>query len=110
MRVVSQNRNYSVDFDRTIFWKQNNVIYGKIDDDSNILFGNYKSNERATEVFSDMHTAYSPVYSISDALTEDQIREMLIKSKNIVANNIINAGRDSWISTFDNYVYYMPEE
>lgn len=110
MRVISQNRNYSFDFDRTVFWKQNNIIYGKIDDDSNILFGSYKSNERASEVFMDMHNAYAPVYSISDAFTEDQIREMLIKSKNIVVNNITNVGQDACITTFDNYVYLMPEE
>ena len=110
MRVVSQNRNYSVDFDRTVFWRQNNVIYGKIYDDSNILFGSYKSNERAAEVFIDMHAAYAPAYSISDAFTEDQIREMLIRSKNIVANNITNVGQDACITTFDNYVYLMPEE
>lgn len=110
MRVVSQSRNYSVDFDRIIFWKQLNIIYGKIDDDSNIVFGSYESNERADEVFQDMHNAYAPVYSISDKLTQEQINEILITSKNIHANNIINAGKDMYLTTYDNYVYYMPEE
>ena len=48
---------------------------------------------------------------INDAnMTEDQIREMLIRSKNIVANNITNVGQDACITKFDNYVYLMPEE
>ena len=42
MRVVSQNRNYSFDFDRTVFWTQYNVIYAKIGIDS-IAIGQYKS-------------------------------------------------------------------
>lgn len=109
MRVVSQNRNFSFDFDRTVFWTQYNLIYAKVGVES-FPIGSYKSNERASEVFMDMHNAYAPVYSISDAFTEDQIREMLIKSKNIVVNNITNAGQDAYITTFDNYVYLMPEE
>ena len=54
MRVVSQNRNYSFDFDRTVFWTQYNVIYAKIGIDS-IAIGKYESDERAAEVFEDMH-------------------------------------------------------
>ena len=30
MRVVSQSKNFSFDFDRTVFWRQGDVIYAKI--------------------------------------------------------------------------------
>lgn len=109
MRVVSQNRNYSVDFDRTLFWKQNNVIYGKIDDNSNIVFGSYKSNERTDEVFLDMHNAYAPVGIITTNLTDEQAREF-IGSVNLHAKIIQMDDSDAAITTYENIVYYMPEE
>lgn len=109
MRVVSQNRNYSADFDRTLFWKQNNVIYGKIDDNSNIVFGSYKTNERADEVFLDMHNAYAPIGIITTNLTDEQAREF-IGSVNLHAKIIQMDDSDAAITTYENIVYYMPEE
>lgn len=109
MRIVSQNRTYSVDFDRTVFLVQNAGIYAKIDD-NNVLFGIYGNEKRAKEVFEDIHKAYAPVYSISDQLTEEQVLDMLLPSKNVVANNVLNTGRDMCLTTYDNYVYYMPEK
>lgn len=108
MRVVSQNRNYSVDFDRTLFWKQNNVIYGKIDDNSNIVFGSYKSNERADEVFLDIHNAYAPVGIITTNLTNEQAKEF-IGSENIHLRVVKIDDPSAMISTYDNTIYYMPE-
>lgn len=108
MRVVSQSKNYSVDFDRTAFWMQDDIIYAKIDSE-NKVFGKYDTSKRASEVFMDMHNAYAPVYSISDGLTEEQIGAMLFSSKNVRARNITNAGPDMCLTTFDSYVYYMPE-
>ena len=109
MRVVSQNKNYSFDFDRTVFWTQYNVIYANIGTES-IAIGQYESEERATEVFDDIHKAYAPVYSISNGLNEEQVASMIVPSKNIMATNILNTGPDMCLTTFDNYVYYMPEE
>ena len=109
MRVVSQSRNYSVDFDRTVFLVQNLGIYAKIDD-NNVLFGIYGNEKRAKEVFEDIHRAYAPIYSISNNLTEEEVAAMLMPSKNILAKNIINAGMDMYLTTYDNYVYYMPEK
>lgn len=109
MRVVSQKRNYSIDFDWTVFWVQLEVIYAKIGTES-IAIGQYESDKRAAEVFEDMHKAYAPVYSISDGLTDEQIAAMIIPSSNIKAKNIVNSGSDISLTTYDNYVYYMPEE
>ena len=62
------------------------------------------------EVFEDIHRAYAAVYSFSDGLSEEQVREILMTSKNIDAKHILNTGPDMYITTFENYVYYMPEE
>ena len=48
MRVVSQNRDFSFNFDNTVFWKQYNIIYARIGKE-NIPIGQYESDERATE-------------------------------------------------------------
>ena len=64
MRVVSQNKNYSFDFDRTVFWTQYNVIYAKIGNES-IAIGQYESEERAAEVFEDMHKLLCRTLTIS---------------------------------------------
>lgn len=107
MRVVSQSRNYSFDFDRTIFWTQCNIIYAKIGVES-IAIGKYESDKRAAEVFEDMHKAYSPVGLIYDKLSEEQVKKF-VGSKNVrmTAINIDNI--DCTISTYDSIVYYMPE-
>lgn len=56
MRVISQKSSISVDFDITTFWKNENFIYAIVGDQSKVL-GRYESNERADEVFTEMHNA-----------------------------------------------------
>ena len=53
MRVVSQNRDISFNFDNTVFGKQYNIIYARIGKE-NIPIGQYESDERATEVFKEI--------------------------------------------------------
>ena len=108
MRVVSQNKNYSFDFDRTVFWTQYNVIYAKIGVDS-IAIGQYESDERAEEVFDDMHKAYSPYGLICDNITEEQI-QAFIGSENVRYNVINMENVDCAVTTCDSVVYYMPKE
>ena len=108
MRVVSQNRNFSFDFDRTVFWTQYNVIYAKIGVDS-IAIGQYESDERAEEVFEDMHKAYSPYGLICDNITEEQI-QAFIGSENVRCNVINMENIDCAVTTCDSVVYYMPKE
>ena len=108
MRVVSQNRDFSFDFDRTVFWTQYNVIYAKIGTES-IAIGQYESEERAAEVFDDMHKAYSPYGLIRDNITEEQIKAF-IGSKNVRCNVINMKNIDCAVTTCDSVVYYMPKE
>ena len=107
MRVVSQNRNYSFDFDRTVFWTQYNIIHAKIGTES-IAIGQYESDERAAEVFEDMHKAYSPYGLICDKLSEEQI-QAFCGSKNLRMPVINMNNMDCTVTTYDSVVYYMPE-
>lgn len=76
----------------------------------NQVIGRYASQKRAAEVFEDIHKAYAPVYSISCNLTEEQIKGIFIQSENVVARNIIDSDGNMNVTTYDQYVYYMPEE
>ena len=107
MRVVSQNRNYSFDFDRTVFWTQYNIIYAKIGTES-IAIGQYESEERAAEVFEDIHKAYGPYGLICDKLSEEQI-QAFCGSKNLRMPVINMDNMDCTVTTYDSVVYYMPE-
>lgn len=109
MRIVSQDRKLSVDFDRCEIWMQDKFIYRRIGIDNRVI-GAYETEERAAEVFEDIHKAYAPVYSISCNLTEEQIKGIFIQSDNIVARNIIDSDGNMNVTTYDQYVYYMPVE
>ncbi len=50
MRIVSQDRDLSVEFSQCELWTQSNVIYRRIGTDSKVL-GAYATAERAEEVF-----------------------------------------------------------
>ncbi|MBR1930344.1 MAG: hypothetical protein IJ833_02570 [Lachnospiraceae bacterium] len=108
MRIVSQDRQLSIDFANCEIRAQGSVIYRRIDGHSEVL-GVYSTVERAAEVFEDIHRAYAPVYSISGNFSEEEIRKMLVKSPNIVANNIIGVSNAQFVTTYSDYVYYMPE-
>lgn len=60
MRVVSQDKTFSVDFAQPPFWRQSRMIYAKIGT-GDIVFGQYADENRAREVFEDMHNSYFPV-------------------------------------------------
>ena len=108
MRVVSQKRDYSFDFDSTIFWIQYDTIYAKHENNS-IPIGQYKSDERAAEVFDDMHKAYScmPLIFKNVQLSEDF--EQKFKEMNRQAIITVLPDEPAKIEQINNSVYYMPE-
>ena len=107
MRIISQNRMYSFDFDRTVFWVQFEIIYAKVGTES-IAIGQYESDRRAAEVFEDMHNAYAPVGIITTNLTDEQTKEF-IGSENIHLRVVKIDDPSAMISTYDSIIYYMPE-
>lgn len=108
MRIVSQNRCQSIDFDKVYLWMQENIIYANFEN-VRLVLGTYASNERAAEIFLDIHKAYAPVGIVSTNLSEEQIKPF-IGSENISMKVIRMENPDYEVTTFDNYVYYMPEK
>ena len=107
MRVISQSRNFSFDFDQTVFWRQSDVIYAKIGGES-IAIGKYKSDERAAEVFEDMHNAYTPYKLTYKNVCAQQILPHSGLNNFMVPQ--IEKGSIDCAPICDSVVYYMPEE
>ena len=109
MRVISQSRNFSFDFDRTVFWRQSDVIYAKIGGES-IAIGKYQSDERAAEVFDDMHRVYSglPLLFQNVAISEDLHQKLKEWGTNCIVVKLPDAAQK--VEQIGNAVYYMPEE
>ena len=108
MRVVSQNRGFSFDFDRTIFWVQYNVIYAKVGAE-NIVVGKYESDERAAEVFDDIHKAYSgdTILFKNVEISEDLSERLRECNTNCIFTRL--PGEQPKIEKISNPIYYMPE-
>ena len=111
MRVISQDRRYSFDFDRASFLRQENYISAIFAGENRyILIGRYETEERAEEVFEDMHKAYSDLpilvqnVDISDDL-QQKLKEWELNA--IVAKIPDECGK---IEQIGNSVYYMTEE
>ena len=111
MRVISQDRCYSYDFDRTMFWKQDGVLYAHVAGDSrDRVLGNYKSDERAAEVYDDMHKAYSDMPLIFQNINPSENFERALKEMNHRAIITVLPDEPMKIEQINNSVYYMPEE
>lgn len=110
MRVISQDRCYSYDFDRTMFWKQDGVICAHIAGDTrDRVIGSYKSSERAAEVFEDMHKTYSgmPILFQNVEISEDLSEKLGDWETNCIITRL--PGENPKIEQIENSVYYMPE-
>lgn len=59
MRIISQRQDISVDFDRNSFRVYDKYIYlTDLGLKQDIMIGQYESEDRANEVFKDMHDQY----------------------------------------------------
>lgn len=64
MRIISQGKTVSVDFDKIFLIQIHDNVVCKISGSQNedcICLGEYKSEARAQEVFLDIHNAYSAI-------------------------------------------------
>ena len=64
MRVVSQSKDVSLDFDRAVFTANHGMITAMVDGKT-FTIGTYANLGREKEVFSDMHKAFSAFQVIS---------------------------------------------
>lgn len=110
MRIISQNRKISVNFDNIALTIENcNAIVGLVGKEYGLVLGRYGDEKRAKEVFEDIHNAYAPVYSVSSNMEPEEIMEF-VGSMNVKSNNIAYFDDNSSITTYGEYVYYMPDE
>lgn len=112
MRIISQNRDISVEFDNVILKICNGSLiyaYPYANQAATLVLGKYVSPERAREVFEDIHNAYAPVGIITTNLTEEQTKAF-IGSVNLHAQVIQMDEPNTGITTYNEFVYYMPEE
>ena len=108
MRIISQNKDLSIDFHHTPICVSYNHVCAIMDGQQKVI-GNYESDERAKEVFEDIHKAYSgmPIVLNNVEITED--------IKDILQNSCINAimtrtDDESSIKYINNGIYTMPAE
>ena len=109
MRVVSQDRKLSFDFDRCEIWVQDKCIFRRIDGDSHVI-GKYESDERAAEVFEDIHKyCTGDIYMFKNVEFKEDFKDTLERMK----RNAMYSRYDSYgpeIKRLINGVFYMPEE
>ena len=109
MRVVSQSKDVSLDFDRAVFTANHGMITAMVDGKT-FTIGTYANLGREKEVFSDMHKAFSAFQVISTIKDKQQEAEMFAVSKNISIRCVEMFDPCMGITVFDNMVYYMPEK
>lgn len=109
MRIVSQDKTVSVEFNRVYIIRDEKEILYLSEGNHRRVLGTYQSVERAKEVFLDIHNAYSPVAVITTELTQEQAK-IFIGSENMNAKIIQMDNPESGVTTYENIVYYMPEE
>lgn len=113
MRIVSQDRKTSVNFDRVVIEIINEkqiCAISHTDHGTLAFLGSYETSERAKEIFRDIHNAYSPVGLVTCALAEEEIKQF-IGSENVNQKIIMMPEDREWVvSRYGGYVYYMPEQ
>lgn len=109
MRVVSQKKDASYDFDRTEFRTSYECISATFDGRTFVI-GKYATPERAAEVFMDMHKAYAPVQVVCTNMDEKQVSALVSASQNTPIRCVEMDDPRMAITVFDNLVYYMPEK
>ena len=101
MRIISQNRDLSIDFDRTPISVNYNHVLALVGDKERVI-GQYETTERAREVFERIHKPYSE----EELKAQDKPIEFRegISTIQVTANNLGIVSYTSWV------VYEMPKE
>ena len=107
MRIISQNKDLSIDFDHTPICVSYNHVCAIIDGQQKVI-GQYKTDRRAQEVFEDIHMAYSGE-PIKVTKPDDDSYEKLLKSI-VDGTPITTTAKDSSVEYIGNGIYIMPEE
>ena len=104
MRIISQNKDLSIDFHHTPICVSYNHVCAIMDGQQKVI-GQYETDKRAQEVFNDIHKAYSGEPVKITELDESAYKTLL--------NSIVDPMPikiDSSVEYIDNGIYIMPEE
>ena len=104
MRIISQAKDLSIDFDHTPICVSYNHVCAIIDGQQKVI-GQYETDKRAQEVFNDIHKAYSGEPVKITELDESAYKTLL--------NSIVDPMPikiDSSVEYSNNGIYIMPEE
>jgi hypothetical protein len=101
MRIISQKRDLSVDFESTpISVNYNHVLA--------IIGGEYSTQERAMEVFQNIHETYSGLPVIFKNIEPDKSVNDLLREAKLNAIYTINSDNTD-IFKLDNAIFKMPQ-
>ena len=109
MRIISQDGKYSINFDNCELMVVANTIVS-VSSENRMCIGVYNSPERASEVFNDIHNAYSGMLVLFQNIDpSDDVRELM---KKLEKRGIFTRCPDSSpkVEFVDNVVYRMSKE
>ena len=108
MRIISQNKDLSIDFNHTPICVSYNHVCAIMDGQQKVI-GKYETDERAKEVFEEIHIAYSGTNILFQNMDMDYRlkKSMLDACTNISVACNNDTGKVEYIN---NGVYRMPAE
>ena len=110
MRILSQNKDLSIDFHHTPICVSYNHVCAIMDGQQKVI-GKYETEERAKEVFEEIHIAYSGMPMIFKNIEPaENIEEVLKKANLQVAMCTVTEDKQTDIEYIDNGVYRMPTQ
>lgn len=107
MRIISQKRDLSVDFESTPISVNYNHVLAIIGDKERVI-GEYSTQERAMEVFQNIHETYSGLPVIFKNIEPDKSVNDLLREAKLNAVYTINADNAD-IFKLDNAIFKMPQ-
>lgn len=108
MRIISQKRDLSVDFERTPISVNYNHVLATVGDKERVI-GEYSTPERATEVFQNIHETYSGLPVIFKNIEPDKSINDWLREAKLNAIYTVNADNAD-IFKLDNAIFKMPKD
>ena len=109
MRIISQNKDLSIDFHHTPICVSYNHVCAIMDGQQKVI-GKYETDERAKEVFEEIHIAYSGMPMILKNIEPAENIEEVLKKANLQVVYTVTEDRQTDIEYIDNGVYRMPAQ
>ena len=109
MRIISQNKDLSIDFNHTPICVSYNHVCAIMDGQQKVI-GKYKTEERAKEVFEEIHIAYSGMPMIFKNIEPAENIEEVLKKANLQVMYTVTEDKQTDIEYIDNGVYRMPAQ